>query len=173
MRELPQLFDSLDPSPFHDRDLDDDARVFIVESARELPHDASLGLRVHVERLPDDQNEAVAVLRQAVRAHFLRSAESSHRSLRNLFRRGRQSLAIGLPILVVAAITGHLVGVVASPSPWRIVLRESLIIGGWVAMWRPMEIFLYDWWPIRADRRLYQRLADMPVEIVQSKAAAR
>ena len=45
-------------------------------------------------------------------------------------------------------------------------LRESLLIGGWVAMWRPLEIFLYDWWPIRAEAKLYDRLAEMPVRIV-------
>jgi len=46
------------------------------------------------------------------------------------------------------------------------VFRESLLIGGWVAMWRPLEIFLYDWWPIRAEVRLYDRLAAMPVRVV-------
>jgi hypothetical protein len=45
------------------------------------------------------------------------------------------------------------------------VLRESLLVGGWVAMWRPIEIFLYDWWPVRAEARRYDRLAAMPVEI--------
>jgi hypothetical protein len=33
-------------------------------------------------------------------------------------------------------------------------------------MWRPLEVFLYDWWPIRADARLFDRLSDMPVRIV-------
>jgi len=28
-------------------------------------------------------------------------------------------------------------------------VRESLLVGGAVAPWRPLEIFLYDWWPIR------------------------
>jgi hypothetical protein len=44
-------------------------------------------------------------------------------------------------------------------------LRESLLIGGWVAMWRPLEIFLYDWWPIRSEVRLFDRLSTMPVQI--------
>ena len=47
----------------------------------------------------------------------------------------------------------------------RLVLRESLVIAGWVAMWRPMEVFLYDWWPIREERKLQDRLAAMPVQI--------
>jgi hypothetical protein len=42
------------------------------------------------------------------------------------------------------------------------ILRESLPIGGWVSMWRPPEVFLYDWWAIRNEIRLSDRLAAMP-----------
>jgi hypothetical protein len=28
------------------------------------------------------------------------------------------------------------------------VIEESLLIFCWVANWRPIEIFLYEWWPI-------------------------
>ena len=45
-------------------------------------------------------------------------------------------------------------------------------IGGWVAMWRPMEIFLYDWWPVRAEARLSDRLTAMPVRIAYTSDAS-
>jgi hypothetical protein len=45
-------------------------------------------------------------------------------------------------------------------------LRESLVIAGWVAMWRPMEIYLYEWWPLRRRRRVYQKLSRIPLEVV-------
>jgi hypothetical protein len=32
-------------------------------------------------------------------------------------------------------------------------------------MWRPLEIFLYDWWPMRREARLAEKLAVMPVRI--------
>ena len=38
-------------------------------------------------------------------------------------------------------------------------------------MWRPMEIFLYDWWPIRAEARLFDRLSAMPVRIAYTRDA--
>ena len=44
-------------------------------------------------------------------------------------------------------------------------IREGLLIVGWVAMWRPLEVFLYDWWPIRAEAHLFDRLSTMPVRI--------
>jgi hypothetical protein len=45
-------------------------------------------------------------------------------------------------------------------------LRERLVIGGWVAMWRPLEIFLYDWWPILGEQRTYDRLSRIEVRVV-------
>jgi hypothetical protein len=45
---------------------------------------------------------------------------------------------------------------------------EGLSILGWVAMWRPVEIFLYDWWPEIGKRRLFDRLASMPIDTVMS-----
>ena len=32
-------------------------------------------------------------------------------------------------------------------------------------MWRPLEVFLYDWWPILGEVRLFDRLSQMPVRI--------
>jgi hypothetical protein len=34
-----------------------------------------------------------------------------------------------------------------------------------VANWRPIEIFIYDWWPIVRKRNLYRRLAAAKVEL--------
>jgi hypothetical protein len=51
------------------------------------------------------------------------------------------------------------------PGTISTLARESLIIAGWVAMWRPMEIFLYEWWPIRRMGRLYQKMSRMHVEV--------
>jgi hypothetical protein len=36
-------------------------------------------------------------------------------------------------------------------------------------MWRPLQIFLYDWWPIRHRARVFDKLARTPVSILQSK----
>jgi len=41
----------------------------------------------------------------------------------------------------------------------------GLIIVGWVANWRPIEIFLYEWWPLAQQRRLRERIAAARVEV--------
>ena len=161
LRELAQLFNSLDPSPFLDRDLDDEAERFIVSWARELPHHGELELVVHVAI---DPGERAVGAQAAVNHYFANRADMKKRELRQLLRRGRESLAIGL--LFLAACFG--LGVLAReylPGAWNEFVELGLHIVGWVAMWRPLEIYLYDWWPLRADQRLLERLASMPVRL--------
>jgi len=45
------------------------------------------------------------------------------------------------------------------------ILDEGLLIIGWVALWRPLEIFLYDWWPIRRKQAVLRQLAVIPIDV--------
>jgi hypothetical protein len=162
--ELNQLFNAIDPAPFRQRDLDPDAEEFIVGWAREVPADAPLALVVHLDR-PAGLPEEPAILRDAIREFFGQRAQVSRRRLRQLFRRGRTSLVIGITFLGMSLLLGDLLARLLNEGRVGEILRESFLIGGWVAMWRPIEVFLYDWWPIRADARLADRLSAMPVRI--------
>jgi hypothetical protein len=167
--ELKQLFDAIDPSPFRDRDLDPKAEEFIVGWAKDLPRDASLALVVDLDREAGLTDEA-AVLRDAIHEFFKHRAETQRQRLRELFRVGRTSLAIGLVALAGAVALGDFLATLMKGSRIAEIVRESLTIGGWVSMWRPLEVFLYDWWPIRNEARLSDRLAAMPVRIRYANA---
>src|SRR3954465_12195400 len=141
--ELKQLFNAMDPSPFRERDLDPNAGEFIGGGGRESPRDAPLALLVRLDRGAGPPGEPAA-LREAIRDYFSHRARVTRRRLRELFRRGRISLLIGLVALSVLTLLGDFMAK-AMPGHVADLLRESLSIGGWVAMWRPMEVFLYDW----------------------------
>ncbi|MSU71870.1 MAG: hypothetical protein EXS43_05955 [Opitutus sp.] len=157
LRELAQLFNSMDPSPFIDRDLDADAEEFIVSWAREHPVGHEIELVIHLATVPPP--DRAAGTGDAVRHYFNSRAEIRRREFRRLMRQGRFSLGVGL---------------LSSAKSWRSagsgttaeIVRESLLIGGWVAMWRPLGIYLYDWWPLRYERRLLERLSRMNVRLV-------
>ena len=164
--EAKQLFLAIDAAPFRERDLDPRAEEFVVGWARELHHDAQLGLVIRLDR-PSPSGDDAAVLPAAIAEFFRDRAHAARRRLRELLRTGRISLAIGLAFNAVALVLADLV----SGQRYGI-LHDSLVIGGWVAMWRPIEIFLYDWWPIRAEARLFDRLAAMSVDIVPAPGTA-
>ena len=168
--DLRQLFNSIDPSPFRERDLDPKVEEFILEWSREVPNDVSLALRVRVDRAAESAEEA-AILRTAVHQYFAGRSESTRRRLSRLFHTGRISLVIGMAALTVFTIAAEFIPRWTGSGGLGSVVHESLLIGGWVAMWRPLEVFLYDWWPIRAERRLFDRLATMPVRISYMTAA--
>jgi hypothetical protein len=48
VQEAAQLFETLDPTPFRERDLDRNAEAFIVDWARELPRENSLRLVIYM-----------------------------------------------------------------------------------------------------------------------------
>lgn len=166
LRDLAQLFNSMDPSPFPDRDLDSNAEEFIVSSARELASTAELELIIHLELAPPEQRAPQT--ETAVQRYFSSRAEMKLREFRLLMRRGRKSLTVGLGFLIVCLGVSELLGTLGQ-STASAILRESLTIGGWVAMWRPLEIYLYDWWPLRDERRVLERLSRMKVRLQVSK----
>lgn len=168
MAELRQLFNAIDPSPFREKDLDGNAEEFIVSWARELPGDANLGLLVYLDR-PAGLAEEAAILRDAIRKFFGHRSGAERRRLRQLYRVGRTSLLIGVTFLGASILLGDFVASVLGEQRLGALLREGLLIGGWVAMWWPMEIFLYDWWPIRSEARLFDRLSAMPVRIAYTR----
>ena len=162
--DVRHLFNEIDPSPFGERDLDPRVEQFIVEWAEDLPGDSQLALVIHVDETPGRPDE-VALLEDAIRRFFAQRAQNTRRRLRNLFRRGRISLVIGLAFVALSIAVGDFVASQFARRGLADIIRESLLIGGWVAMWRPLEVFLYDWWPIRASARLSERMARMPVKI--------
>jgi len=163
LREISQLFNSLDPSPFNEQDLDKDAEEFIVGWARELPRSRPLRLVLHLEKpLPEGRDSATVV--DAVHHYFKYRASITGLELRQLFKQGRMSLLIGTVFLAGCLLLSRLI----SPndtSAAESITREGLTIGGWVAMWRPMEIYLYDWWPLWRRASLQRRLGRMKIDL--------
>jgi hypothetical protein len=164
VRDPARMLNSIDPSPFFERDLDEGAERFIVGWARDLPAGAPLALEVEVADcapLPDGGSE----LAEAVRLHFGRRSETVRRELRDLMRRGRTSLVIGLLFLSLCVVAADMAAGMVRAARLADIIREGLTVAGWVAMWRPMEVFLYTWWPLAGDRRLYDRLSEMRVTV--------
>jgi hypothetical protein len=170
IHELRQLFNSIDPSPFRERDLDPDCEEFIVSWAREMPPDRSLQVEIRIDR-EQPPPELAADVPHAVRSHFEREASLQELRRRRIVREGRLSLAIGLVVLILC-VSGAALVPTATLGTAGGILRESLIIAGWVVMWHPLEAMLYGLWPVVRERRLLERLAAAEVRVSTSARPA-
>ncbi|MES3023229.1 MAG: hypothetical protein V4857_16815 [Pseudomonadota bacterium] len=169
VRELQQLFNSLDPTPFLNKDLDHACEVFIENWALALPRDSCLRLTIHVEQLPL-QSDAGELVAGAVHNHYAYKIDLVRGELRQMLRLGRLSLAVGLVFVVSCLLLAEAVTSLV-PGHAAKIARESLTIIGWVAMWRPVQIFLYDWWPLKGRIKVYENLRHAQVRVVQGSGA--
>lgn len=169
LEEANQLFNSMDPSPFVARDLDRDAEEFIVNWAQEYSPNEPVTLRIHLAHWPAE--DPSRLMTEAVHNFFAYRAKLNQLAFRRLMQQGRTSLLIGLVFLAACLLIVQLL-LVRLNGPWALILRESLTIAGWVAMWRPMQIFLHDWWPVRRRGRVYDKLSQMPVEVIRKGGRA-
>ncbi|MFA4945716.1 MAG: hypothetical protein WC789_13585 [Lentisphaeria bacterium] len=164
LREVAQLFNSMDPAPFIEKDLDDDAWSFIEGRASDFPTATPLLLVIHLAKAPGDPR-AQQTVEAAIQNFFRNRARQAKRDLNQLLRDGRTSLAVGGAFLALCLAAARLVQRLwpeAGMTPWA---AEGLTIGGWVAMWRPLEIHLYGWWPLLRRLRILFKLSRIRVRI--------
>jgi len=159
VRNIAQMFNTLDPSPFWDRDLDREAAQFIEEELSEKLSAGVWHLHVYVQEGATMESD----LQTAVEHYYKSLADSARRRLRDQMSTARLALLGGVGIFLVsmsvrAILKGALHGV---PQ----MLDEGLIILAWLALWRPAEMLVYEWVPLFRTRRLYQRLAGIRVQV--------
>lgn len=165
LRDVEQLFNTMDPSPFHEKDLDDNAAEFILSWAEEFHRPEPVDLIVHLEQLPADP-DTPRLVKDAVQHYFAYRARLNELEFRRLMKRGRLTLIVGLAFLAACFLAIEFLaarGGAALPG----FFKEGLTIAGWVAMWRPLEIYLYEWWPLHRRGQLLKKLSRMEVEVRQ------
>jgi hypothetical protein len=158
-----QLFNTLDPSPFHEKDLDSAAEHYLVSAVEELPADADFKVVVHLPAAELATAQA-RLLPEAIHNYFAWQTSEAHRRLRGHLREARDALVLGtlflaLCVTMSAFVGTHLTGLLAE------FLSEGTLIIGWVALWRPVDLFLYAWRPLRRQWRNLERIAGASVEL--------
>jgi len=161
LQHLEQLFDTLDPAPFHDKALDRRVEAYLLESAGEHPRSEPLSVLLHG---PDAIQARVPDIAAAIHAHFELAHQQAERRHRRRRRVGRVAMLAGIATLAVVLVLRHWLAVV--PAPFGEVVSEGLLILAWVALWRPIETIGFDSWESRQERGILRRLAQVPVRFV-------
>jgi hypothetical protein len=163
LHEIRQLFHTLDPAPFREQDLDDGAEQYLLEACREAGTRRALRLIVHLPAA-EAASDAARALPEAVHNYFAYRERQARADILRLLRYGAVSFAIGI-VFLIACLALRRVFVASPLLVDRAIVDEGLLILGWVAMWRPTEVLLYDWWPLARRRRLLHLLAAIPIEV--------
>jgi hypothetical protein len=164
LHSMMQIFNSFDPAPFHEKELDEEAEVYIYNIVGEFPLKKPLEIMIYVP--PSEfSRETEHTLKEAIRNHFLYKKVLTEIDLRRLLQRGRRNMTIAVIFLFLCLLIIRLLSTFEG-GLLKTMLSEGLTIIGWVAMWEPINVFLYGWWPIVQKRNIYRKILDMDVSVI-------
>jgi len=161
-----QLFNSFDPSPFIDKDLDNDAIEYIVSYFEEFALNEKIEILIH---LPKSQKKKTSekIIRQGIHNYFSYRQELEAHKIKKKLESSRISFTIGVMILISCMGVKYLiVGKLMNHEWLSAILSEGLTIGGWVAMWKPMGEILYEWLPMKRDKDIYQKISESNIGFI-------
>jgi hypothetical protein len=162
LRDIAQLLDP-DPAPFRQGIVTPEAEDYILRAAKKLPGNEPI--RIVVDLPGSTEPYAPADIADKISKNFRSAAEEETRDVRELFRYGRKAMLIGVLTLSACLFLAWFFYEKLPQRPITRLMQESFVILGWVSMWRPIEIFLYDWLPHVRRLRLFDRLSDAAVVV--------
>jgi hypothetical protein len=159
-----QLFNSFDPAPFHEKELDSAAEHYIVDTVSDFPKKTPLKILIY---LPPDiaTTERAMKIPAAIHNHFQYKMLVSDRKFRTHFRHGRITLLIGLSFLTIALVARQYVSTLENHIVAQL-FADALLIIGWAAMWEPITVLLYELWPIIQMKKTYEKISTMEIEVL-------
>ena len=159
-----QLFNSFDPAPFHEKELDSAAEHYIVDTVSDFPKKTPLKILIY---LPPDivTTERAMKIPAAIHNHFQYKMLVSDRKFRTHFRHGRIALLIGLSFLTIALVARQYASTLQNHFVAQLV-ADALLIIGWAAMWEPITVLLYELWPIIQMKKTYEKISTMEIEVL-------
>ncbi len=170
IRNVSQLFNTLDPFPFRERDLAPDAQDYLVMRAQEGPSREPIAISINVDSGLDVTSSSDVV--NAVHVWFASKADDESKHMRRHFKDARLALVIGVCVLSICLFAALRISQSYPETPGIRILQESFVIIGWVVLWRPIEMLLYDWVPMSRRRTLYRRLATAFVSVKHTGQAS-
>lgn len=162
VESMMQLFDNRDPVPFRDRDLHPGLVEYLLDGARDLGSATPLRVEIWLTTPPSVD------VPHAVRAYFQSEIDSTNRERREQVRRGLIGLTIAI-VVVILLITVADVVERRLTGTFGTALREALVISGWVLMWRPLDVLVYDRIAWVRNRRILESIRDAAIAVRTSQ----
>lgn len=157
-----QLFNSFDPAPFREKELDNAAESYIVETVKDFHSNTDFRIVIY---LPDEMigTKDAKEIPDAVRSHFEYKARMQRRRSRERRVDGQYKLFVGISFLALATVVSLSLAHYFPENTAAQLVASALEITGWVAMWEPISIFLFQLGPLVKQRKIYEKISQMEI----------
>lgn len=163
---MDQFYNLLDPSPEEEKDLDEETETYIRNAVEDLTPEERKRARIVLYLCPNlYQNSSTRKnMERAVTANFAYRLYHENRKYAFALERGRRYLLRGLIFLVLCLVISSVFTRIFEENDVNLALAQSFVIIGWVALWKPVEFYLYDRRDLLDDLAVLEALTAMPVE---------
>ena len=158
--DLSAIFHPFDPSPLENRTVSDAADEYVLKAFNDLDAPSSVTVRI---QLPPGDSTCCREVQEAFRKHFRESAAACRSVLRDHFRDALRNLAAAVVFALAVVLLAQWVANLAE-SRLLDKVASGLSLAAWVTLWKPTEMLIHDWRPLR--RMLVKREQLAAVNVV-------
>lgn len=160
---IDQLVEIRPPSPFPTSRLRKEAEQYIVERLTELPSTSTPKLII---ALPRSAAADARHVTESVHQHFAFRRGEAEKRLTRVRQLGWRTLVIGIVFLSATILIVEIMKRYLPTGNLASLVEGGLTILAWVALWRPGELLLYEWYPFHRDAKLFSRLEHAGIEFI-------
>ncbi|MFK8253679.1 hypothetical protein [Ancylobacter terrae] len=174
LRDIRNFFTEPDIDPFEGEIIDLSGIEQVMDALKSRPGWRRCRLRTRLSVPFTAETASIeARMPEALRAYCDKHIQYCERKIREVRIEGRRGLRVGALFLAACmAASASVDTLLAIPGLLGQLLSEGLLIAGWVGLWRPIELLLYEWWPYSRDIALYRKIRDMTLVIEPAPAAS-
>jgi hypothetical protein len=165
LNDLTQLFQEPEVNPFIPEALFTSGIETILNELKpsSLRKRTLLNIQLPADQMESDLQEQIQA---AIKRYCQFRIHQNKNELSSLRWKGLKALQSGLIFLTTCLLLSALVDrAIFLPEFVGRVLSEGLIIVGWVSLWNPTEILLYEWWPEWRENQIFKHITDMEIKI--------
>lgn len=141
--------------------VDSDASEYLHNEADLIRLNHDVRLEVSIPKITkEEKNLATNVLHK----FFDYRAQMAKKDLAHNFAQGITAIIFSVILVISCALIFIIFKALGASDGLMTLISSILMIACWVAVWTPVEIFLFNWWPIRHEVRVYKKLSTMEVE---------
>jgi len=165
LTSVDQIFNSLDHAPFHEKELDPNAEEYIVDIVDDFPLKTPFHLIIYLPACVDCREQADKIP-AAIRSHFRYRMMEQDLKFRARFRYGRWAFLVGILFVAgVMALRELIWNALGSSDLISTIIVDIILIIAWAAMWEPVTVLLYELWPIIQQKKTYEKISKMEIEV--------
>lgn len=166
INNIDHFYNYLDPSPEDEKDLDEETEAYIREAVEDLTLEEREHAKIvlYLSDLLYDNMKRRENMEKAVNANFAYRLTHEERKYKFALERGKRYLVRGLFFLVICVFLSTVLPRLILENDINLAFAQSFVVIGWVALWKPVEFYLYDRRDLLDDLDVLNTLSCIPVE---------